>query len=282
MPRQTNEKNIQFPDGFQFAVGDASGNYTDVGVLAGGATASLTWDDYYMDAGNYEQLVDKQKNPLMSLSPSAVWNWDAEVIAKLFPGLMTSSTASSPGAGIDVAYAGTSNQLTLTRVPLRLAHFPEVMSTHTLIEDDITAISDGTNNQLVTVAKTVFSNSLTWTSYIDLFTSISGMEEVAYDDRDAIANQGDYCTDDTNLYFIVALATYGDLAAAKSGLAGTVVSFYDDIDWIFTLYNSKVEAGATFNFKGVNEDGLDEVTVGFQGKPDPANSYRIFNFFKAT
>jgi hypothetical protein len=72
MPRQTNKKNIQFPDGFQFAIADSDGDYMDVGVIAGGATASLTWDDYYLDAGNYEALIDKIKNPVMALATSAV------------------------------------------------------------------------------------------------------------------------------------------------------------------------------------------------------------------
>jgi hypothetical protein len=283
MPRQTNEKNIQFPDGFQFAIADSDGDYMDVGVIAGGATASLTWDDYYLDAGNYEALIDKIKNPVMALAPSAVWNWDTAVIAALFPGVFATADASgTPAAGDNVTYAGTSNQVTLTRVSVRLAHFPEVMAAHTLIADDITAIADGTNNQLVTVPKSTFTDALTWTSGVDLFTSIDSMDEVSYADRDLAANQGDYCTDSTNLYFIVDLATYADLAAAKTGLTGTVVSFYDDIDWIFTLYNAKVEAGASFNFKGVNEDGLDEFTVSFQGKPDPANSYRLFKLFKAS
>lgn len=54
-----------------------------------------------------------------------------------------------------------------------------------------------------------------------------------------------------------------------------------DIDWRFVLYNAKADAGASFNFKGVNEDGLDEVTVSFTGKPDPAEAYRLFEFFES-
>jgi len=282
MPRQTNEKTVQFPDGFQLAVGDADGDYTDVGVLAGGATGTLSWDDYYLDAGNYEALVDKAKNPVFQLAPSAVWNWDTGVIAKLLAGIASDADAGdSPAAGRNVTYAGSNNQVTLTRIPIRLTHFPSAMTTATLVADDITAIADGTNNQIVTVPKTSFTDAITWSSAVDLYTSISGMSEVSYADRDVEANQGNYCTDDTNLYFLVDLATYADLAAAKTGLAGTVVSFYDDIDWQFTFYNAKIDSGAAFNFKGVNEDGLNEYTAGFTSRPDPANSYRLFNFFKA-
>jgi len=180
MPRQTNEKTIQFPDGFQLAVGDADGDYTDVGVLAGGANATLSWDDYYLDAGNYEALVDKSKNPVFQLAPSAVWNWDTGVITKLLAGIAsTASAGGSPTDGQNITYAGSSNQVTLTRIPIRLTHFPDAMATHTLIGDNITAVADGSNNQIVTVPKTSFTDAITWSSGVDLYTSISGMSEVS-------------------------------------------------------------------------------------------------------
>jgi hypothetical protein len=54
-----------------------------------------------------------------------------------------------------------------------------------------------------------------------------------------------------------------------------------DIDWQFTLYNAMVDPGASFNLKGVNEDGLNEISVSFTAKADPENAYRLVNFFKA-
>ena len=101
----------------------------------------------------------------------------------MFPGFFNSADATSPKAGTDITYAGTSNQVSLTRSKLRLTHY--------------------TDNNLTTV------------------------------------------------------------------------------DWQFTLHNAKIDAGASFNFKGVNEDGLDEITVSFTGKPDPASTYALFTFFQA-
>ena len=54
-----------------------------------------------------------------------------------------------------------------------------------------------------------------------------------------------------------------------------------DIDWQFTLYNATVDSGGSINFKGVNEDGLDEITVSFTAKPDPKNMHRLLNCFLA-
>ena len=186
MPRQTNEKNLIFPDGFKLEIstdGTTGSAWQDVGVLAGGATLTFNWDEFYLDAGNYEGLVDKAINPTVALAPSAVWNWDPAVIKALFPGFFTSADATSPEDGTDITYAGESNQVSLTRSKLRLTHY----------------------------------------------------------------------TDDA----------------------------LTDVDWQFTLHNAKIDAGASFNFKGVNEDGLDEITVSFTGKPDPASTYALFTFFKA-
>ena len=44
MPRQTNEKNLIFPDGFKLEIstdGTTGSTWEDVGVLAGGATLKI-------------------------------------------------------------------------------------------------------------------------------------------------------------------------------------------------------------------------------------------------
>jgi len=191
MPRQTDQINAQFPDGFKLEIstdGTTGSTWEDVGVIAGGANLTFTWDDYYLDAGNYEGLVNKAKNPTFAIAPSAIWNWDPAVIANLFPGIMTNTAATDPSVGFDVDYTGTTNQVTLTRSQIRLTHYT-----------------------------------------VDF------------------ASQADQY-----------------------------------IDWRWTFYNVKIDAGATFNMKGVNEDGLDEITVSFTGRPDPASTYRLFNYFNQT
>ena len=186
MPRQTSETSgIMFPDGFKLEIstdGLTGSTWEDVGVLAGGATMTLNWTEFHIDAGNYVDLVDKTKDPMVALAPSAVWNFDPAVIAHLFPGLLSATAATTPGTGTDITYAGTSNQVTLTRSKIRLTH---------------------TNTASV-------------------------------------------------------------------------------VDWQLTIENAIVDAGGTFNFKGMNEDGLDELTVSFTGKCSPTETYKLFKFFKLT
>ena len=190
MPRQTNKKQILFPDGFRFEVKvDGDQDFTDVGVLAGGGVFTYNWEERKIDAGNYKTLVDEAFNPTVAFAPSAVLNWDPEVIAKLFPGFLEDSV-SSGGAyvGEEVNYAGT-ERFTLKRATIKLTHYNV----------------DATDGQ----------------------------------ETDA------------------------------------------DIDWQFTLYNATVDSGGTMNFKGLNEDGLNEITVSFTAEPDSANADRLLNFFLA-
>ncbi len=181
MGRQTDQKNMVFPDGFKMEIDPGTG-YVDVGILEGGATATFNWDTFYLDAGNYEGLVDKARNPRVALAPSNVWNWDPSVIELLFPGFLEEDdTQTSPVAGSDIDYKGDDHQVTLDRVAIRLTH------------------KDSDDNET----------------------------------------------------------------------------------WQFTLHHARVDAGGSFTFKGVNEDGLNEISVSFEGKPDPGDEYKLFKFFKA-
>ena len=188
MPRQTSETaGIMFPDGFKLEIstdGLTGSAWEDVGVIAGGATATMNWTEYHIDGGNYVDLYDGIRNPTIAFAPSAVWNFDPAVIAHLFPGFLKSTAATTPGTGFDVEYAGTSNQATLTRSKVRMTHY----------------------------------------------------------------------TDDAN----------------------TVIG------WQFTIENAIVDAGGAFNFKGVNEDGLDELTVSYTGKCSPTEAYKLVKLYKVT
>ena len=276
MPRQTAEKQIIFPDGFKFSI-DTGDGFEDVGLLSGGSTATFNYDEFDLDAGNYEDLLSYAKNPTVALAPSAIWNWNNSVITKLMTGF---AKVSDTTGGTNLEFNGTARHFKLTRANLKLTHFNGEVS-KALIADDITALDTLVNNDIVTVPKSTFAGALPWTTQIDSVVEIEGMREVHVDDKDAVASQGNFYTDATNLYFIVATGDLIDLADAKLEFTDTVVKAYTSVDWEFTLYNAKVDAGASMNFKGVNEDGLSEYTVSFTGRPDPAQSHRLFRFFRA-
>lgn len=126
MPRQTDQANYQFPDGFKLEISTDSGStWTDIGIIEDGANATLNWDVFRVDAGNYRKLINYARNISMALAPSPVMNWDATVIAKLFPGVLQVDTASTPSAGKDVSYKGTGNHVELDACQLRMTHFTD-------------------------------------------------------------------------------------------------------------------------------------------------------------
>ena len=189
MPRQTNAKRIIFPDGFKLEIKpEGSQDFKDVGVLAGGGVMTYNWEERKIDAGNYKALVDEAFNPTVAFAPSAILNFDPEVIAVLFPGFLEATQASGgPYAGEEVDYVGT-ERFTLKRATVRLTHYTK---------DESETPTDA------------------------------------------------------------------------------------DIDWQFNLYNATVDSGGTMNFKGLNEEGLNEITVSFTAEPDTANANRLLNFFLA-
>lgn len=271
MPRQTASKEYIFPDGFQFAV-DIGDGFEDVGLVAGGATGTLNWDEIRLDGGNYLNVIKKAKNFRFQLSPSAIWNWDLSIFNKLFGGVTEMST----GDLVNKA----SHVVDLVPNSYRLTHF-DGQDARTLIADNITALTADTVNDYVTIPKSVFTTSLTWTTAIDGLVNIEGKHEVHVSDKNTADATGHFYTDATNLYLIVAHGTYADLTAAKAGLVGTKVVAFNSIEWQFTLYNATVDSGASFSFKGVNEDGVNELTVSFTAEPDEDEGNRLFKLFIA-
>ncbi len=119
MPRQTAEKQIIFPDGFKFSI-DTGDGFEDVGLLSGGSTATFNYDEFDLDAGNYEDLLSYAKNPTVALAPSTIWNWNNSVIAKLMTGF---AKVSNTTGGTNLEFNGTARHFTLTRANLKLTHF---------------------------------------------------------------------------------------------------------------------------------------------------------------
>ena len=184
MPRQTDQANYQFPDGFALEVStDGGSTFTDIGIVAAGATATLNWDEMRIDAGNYLGLIKKAKNFTCALAPRALLIRDHAKIVKVFDGILSSTAATTPETGTDLEFAGIENFVDLSDIQVRMTHYSDA--------------------------------SLT------------------------------------------------------------------TVDWQFTLYNANMDAGATFNWKGVNEDGLDEITVSFTGRPDPADGFKMIKIFQA-
>lgn len=267
MPNQTSAKTYQFPDGFRLSI-DSGNGFEDLGLLEGGAVGTLSWDIERLDAGNYHGLNKRAKNHTFQLAPSPLWNFSLRTLNKIMPFTTL--------AGENLSYSG-NHHFQLTEKDVKMTHFTGY-DKHALIADDITALDSDDVNDYVTIPKTAFTTSLAWTTAIDGRVDISGKYEVHVSEKNTAGATGNFYTDATNLYLIVATGTYADLPAAKTGLSGTVVYAYSDIDWEFVLYNATLDAGMVLNFKGVMADGVDDFTIGFTAEVDEDGD--LFNLFK--
>lgn len=267
MPNQTTAKTFQFPDGFRLSI-DSGNGFDDLGLVEAGATGTLNWDIERLDAGNYHGILKRAKNHTFQLAPTPLWNFSLRTLNKIMP--FTSVV------GENLSYAG-GTHFELSERDVKMTHFTG-FDKHVLVADDITALDTGTVNDYVTIPKTAFTTSLDWTTAIDGRVDIEGKYEVHVSEKDTAGATGQFYTDDTNLYLIVATGIYTDLQDAEAKLAGTIVYAYSDIDWEFVLYNATLDAGMTMNFKGTMAEGVDDFSIGFTAEVDENGD--LFNLFK--
>lgn len=180
-------KDLMFPDGFRLEVSSDGSEYTDLGVVDGGATITFNWDERKLDGGNYVALLDEYVNPTIALAPSNLMEFKPENILAVFGGFMTSEEATEPTGGTALTHVGATRHGTLSRVFVRLTHYT---------------------------------------------VDASGGDEA-----------------DT------------------------------DIDWQFTLSNTKLDAGAAFNITGAESQDLSNVSVSFTSEPNPTDATDFFKFF---
>ena len=153
MPSQTSLSNVFFPDGCQCLVKSITdGAYTDLGVVEGDCTASLTWDENQVETANAGKTLKQVKNMKMEMG-FTLNSMNPDAITKLGGGVMTASTTAASAvttipnqviaAGWDdyrkyelIAYTSSSDSTklrftanpTLTSVTLDAAGTPETLT----------------------------------------------------------------------------------------------------------------------------------------------------------
>ena len=99
-----------------------------------------------------------------------------------------------------------------------------ISDVYSLQASDITAITNGTNLQYVTIPLTKFSGiKAQVASSVDGSTNVNGFYERAT--IDGIGQALSYVTDATNMYLQFALGTYANLTAAQTALIGTKIIY---------------------------------------------------------
>jgi len=267
MPKQTTKKgHIYYPDGALLAVkAKGEGSFTDVGAISSVITNSLTWTENVIDTANAGEL-DKQYKAMKMESAFTLITLNPESIERMSGGMLTKSvTTSSP-----------------------FVDAPD----ETILSGDWTDVSP------VNIAPTTLAGVAVRISAISL-TSVTGGTDgplTADDDYTLIVDSNSpsgysivFNTAGTNLTTIVQdiVIDYNSITAIAStkitGGASTVVVDASAIKITHTDDNGKIRqielyavdvnsAGFAFNFKGANEEGVEEMPISFTAKIDTSRT----------
>lgn len=253
--RQTAKKDYIFPDGFQFSAKTPRG-YEDIGMVQGGATGVLDYDVYRLDAGNYKGAEVRTENQRFTLNPSPIWTWTRRNFVNLFSGIAKLVNGEVVIKGENIEASG---------IGLRLRHYDADLKVKGAT---VATLTSGTNADFIKINKP--AGLLDWEDdTIQAVVGIKGWTEVLESEADNadLAGNAYFLTEDT-LVLIVEQGKYASEADAETGIEDITIQFYKSFDWEFEVANATINAGASFNLKGVMEDGVNEFTASFTAEAE--------------
>ena len=253
------QDNLVFPDGVALEVStDEGSSWTNLGVLAAGTTVTYNYDLITLESGNKGSLRARAKNEKIALAPSALWSWDVETWSEFSGGLFTySSIAGSLVAGASQVVASGS---------WAYNKFIEITNQNgSGSAITVNSVTAGTNGLLV-AATDYFVGRNERGAYgifvIDSATVTTQSQSITinYDytpatGRKITAGQSSKVLD----RFYARLRHYTD-------------SSLTTWDTQCLIYGVDMDSGLNFNFKGANEDGVNEITVAFTGNIDTSKT----------
>lgn len=254
MGAQTNVTDeIVFPDGTALEISEDEGStYHNMGVLGAGVTATHNYDKIDVETGNAGKLKARVKNQTVALAPSALMNFKPENWEKFSGGLYAFSTV----AGTPVVGASQT-----------------VLSGNWSFDKGI--FFENQNNDGSIISVTSVTGSVDGAGAADDF-------DIAIVPGGSVLIPRDGTIFITEVQDLVIIYDYTPGVSQKI-TAGTSVAtlerfwarlrHYTDsalttFDVELIVYGVDMDAGIQFNFKGANEDGVDEVTVAFTANVD--------------
>ncbi len=284
MPVQTVEKNFLFPDGCQVLVKEYGASvFTDIGAINSSVTSSLTYDQNQIETANAGKTSLQIKNMVMEGGFTLI-NWDMSVIESISGGIITRvETAAAPNSSIpdqEVAAGWADNTLydlvaqtsgsdstelkitaqpTLTSVTLDPTGTPEV-----LVEDTEYVVVANANSSSGWSIQFISGNMSTGspTTY---------EIEIDWGTNTPVASE--------TLHAGASTVTLNPMAYR--------FKHTDDNGLVRQLDLHSVDPNSGWlqlNFKGANEDGLEEMPITFSSKLDTSldSGKQLFSFLYET
>jgi hypothetical protein len=285
MPVQTTAKNFLFPDGCQVLVKEyGAGSYTDIGAINSQVANSLSFDENQIETAN-AGTTEKQINNMKVEGSFTLVNWDMSAIARVSGGAITRTVTAAAAA---------------TTIP------DQTISS---------GWSDNTLYDLVAQTSPTDSTELRFTTQPAL-TSVTldptGTPEVLVEDTEYVVVQNPASSSGWSIQFISANMATGSPTtfsivvdwdttntpiASETLNAGASTVVLNPMAYRFKhtdengkirqldLYSVDPNSGfMQFNFKGANEDGLEEMPITYMAKLDTSRTsgQQLFSFLYET
>jgi hypothetical protein len=269
MPVQTTKKgNIYYPDGAQVAL-KATGEsvFTDVGVIMSAVNATLNYDTNVVNTANADKLDQQIRNmtvagsfTLGNLEPASIERLSGGIIEKV-------DTAGTPIATIpdqDIASGWSENTIypldmevsSSDSTKVRTTAKPTITSVNLDPDGTPEALTEGDDYLIVEYGGAASGWGITFQT-----VNIVKASPTTYDIRI------DYGSNTP----IASSTLYAGASTVIMNAVAMQITHTDDNGKIrrLTINSADIDSGGiAFNFKGANEDGIEEMGIAFTGKLD--------------
>ena len=276
MPVQTTKQGyIGFPDGGKVSVDDGTG-WHDIGAINSAVTFALNYSENQVATANSGKLA-KQISDMLIDGALTLINLEPEAIDKLGGGMfevVNTAAATVIGANItDQVIAGFEEKkpieikaiVTATGEPIRFSAAPV-----------ITGVEASESGEMDATDYFIISDSTSASGY-SIVISTTGSASVAESETVTI----DFGDNDP----LAGTTIYAGTSTQVLNAFGLKIEHTDDtaaIDRSFEIYSANPTSGGfQFNFKGANEDGVEEMPITFQGNVnlERADGRQLFSYY---
>lgn len=283
MPVQTSKQGyIEFPDGARVSVkAEGDGTWTDIGALNSAVNFTLNYTENQVETANAGKTALQARDMLIDGSFTLI-NLDPTAINKMSGGMFT--VVESDGSDLsdiqDQTVASGWSDDTLYELVLDSTAEGEVRTASKPTITSVTLDPGDTDEALVegdgyVIVKDNESSSGWSISFISANMTLGSPTdyaiEIVYGTNTPIAGTSIYGGSSTKV-----LNAYGIKAEHYNAS--------DAVDRSFEIYSANPTSGGfQFNFKGANEDGLEEMPITFRGDLDTSRDTgkQLFKYYVA-
>lgn len=278
MPIQSTKTGyVSFPDGGKVSVKESGGSWYDVGAINSAVNFTLNFTENQINTANAGKTQKQIRDMLIDGSFTLI-NLEPDAIQKMGGGLLeivtTAGTTVSDADITDQTIDGFTEGTPVALEPIITAESELLRFSEAPVITGVSADTSGSlsENDDYFIVKDSTSPSGYSISFITTGTATLGTDEtitVDFGDNDPIAGSTIYGGASTEI-----LTAYG--------LKIEHTDDDDEIDRSFEIYSANPTSGGfQFNFKGANEDGLNEMPITFQGDidTDKATGRQLFSYY---